>query len=59
MLKFKGMSIIIQVINKSYHNYAFQVIKIYIYRFNLKIIIKILLIHLLKKIINLILKIFI
>ena len=44
MLKYKGMSIIIQVINKSYHNYAFQVIKIYIYRFNL---------------INLILKIFI
>ena len=59
MLKFKGMSIIIQVINKSYHNYAFQVIKIYIYRFNLKIIITILFIHLLKKIINLILKIFI
>ena len=42
MLKFKGMSIIIQVINKSYHNYAFQVIKIYFYRFNLKIIITIL-----------------
>ena len=59
MLKYKGMSIIIQVINKSYHNYAFQVIKIYIYRFNLKIIITILFIHFLKKIINLILKIFI
>ena len=42
MLKYKGMSIIIQVINKSYHNHAFQVIKIYIYRFNLKIIITIL-----------------